>query len=249
MNIRFPRILSGNALKVIAAVSMFIDHFGFMFFPKIKLFRMIGRLAFPIFAFMISEGAKYTKNKRKYFLSVALVGVICFLGYLIFNGKFLFSIFTTFTFSLLMIFSLDSYKKAAFSNDASVNEKITRFIVFALTVAFSYFFCEIFTVDYGFIGCATPLTASLVTSLSRSAPESLRRLDRLEIRLSLMAIPLIILAVDLRISQYFALFSLPLLLLYSENRGKLNMKYFFYVFYPLHLVILEAVKIALRYIS
>lgn len=246
MNFRFPRILSGNALKVIAAISMFIDHFGFMFFPKLKILRIIGRLAFPIFAFMISEGAKYTRNKTKYLLSVFSVSVICFLGYFISSGTVQFSIFTTFTFSLLMIFALEEYKSVAFSAEASRKEKFTRFILFAFTVAFSYVFCEIFYVDYGFTGAATPLAASLVTTLPKSAPESLRKLDKLSVRLALFSIPLIILAIDLKYSQPYALFSIPILLLYSEKRGKLKLKYFFYVFYPLHISILEGVKIIIR---
>ncbi len=246
MNFKIPRILSGNALKIIAAISMFIDHFGFMFFPNVQIFRIIGRLAFPIFAFMISEGVKYTKNKKKYFLSVFIVGVICFLGYFISSGKIQFSIFTTFTFSLSMIFALDYYKAAAFSSETTNIEKFARFAIFAFSVAVSYVFCEIFYVDYGFTGAATPLAASLVTNLPESAPESLRRMDKLSVRVALLTIPLIILAVDLRISQPYALFSILLLLLYSEKRGKLKLKYFFYVFYPLHLSVLEGVRIIIK---
>ena len=246
MNFKIPRILSGNALKIIAAISMFIDHFGFMFFPNIQIFRIIGRLAFPIFAFMISEGTKYTRNKTKYFLSVFSVGVICFLAYFITNGKIQFSIFITFTLSLLMIFTLDEYKSVAFSTEANKIIKLTKFILFALSVAFSYVFCELFYVDYGFTGAATPLAASLVTNLPEFAPKSLKRMDKLSFRVALLTVPLIILAVDLRISQPYALFSIPLLLLYSEKRGKLKLKYFFYVFYPLHLSLLEGVRIIIR---
>ena len=49
--------LSGNALKIIAALAMLCDHVGLMFFPHVRLFRIIGRLAFPIFAYMIAEAA------------------------------------------------------------------------------------------------------------------------------------------------------------------------------------------------
>ena len=62
--------LTGNALKIIAAISMFIDHMGLIFFPGVELFRILGRIALPIFAFMIAEGCKYTKNRLRYFLSV-----------------------------------------------------------------------------------------------------------------------------------------------------------------------------------
>ena len=64
------RILTGNMIKIIAAVLMVIDHVGVLF-PSLGIsLRIIGRVSMPLFAFMISEGAKYTKNKfniRKYF--------------------------------------------------------------------------------------------------------------------------------------------------------------------------------------
>ena len=61
------RFLSGNMLKVIAAITMTVDHIGVIFFPSSNILRIIGRIAFPIFAFMIAEGCKYTKNKFRYF--------------------------------------------------------------------------------------------------------------------------------------------------------------------------------------
>ena len=68
-----PRgFLSGNDLKLIAAAAMLTDHAGLMFFPGNLLFRLVGRLALPIYGFMIAEGCKYTKNRLKYFLSVFL---------------------------------------------------------------------------------------------------------------------------------------------------------------------------------
>ena len=70
--------LNGNALKYIAALTMLIDHAGLLLFPRNILFRIIGRLAFPIFAFMIAEGCRYTRNKLKYFLSVFILGFACF---------------------------------------------------------------------------------------------------------------------------------------------------------------------------
>ena len=52
-----------------------------MFFPKIELLRVIGRLSFPIFAYMIAEGSYYTKHKLRYFLMVFILGVICQVAY------------------------------------------------------------------------------------------------------------------------------------------------------------------------
>ena len=64
---RFPKFLTGNALKILAAIFMTIDHIGVMLFPRMLILRIIGRLALPVFAFMIAEGCKYTRNKKKYF--------------------------------------------------------------------------------------------------------------------------------------------------------------------------------------
>ena len=59
--------LTNNQLKIIAMISMLIDHIGVAMFPNVMILRIIGRLAFPIFAYMIAEGCFYTKNKARYF--------------------------------------------------------------------------------------------------------------------------------------------------------------------------------------
>ena len=61
-------LLSNNMLKIIAAIFMVCDHVGVILFPKIEFLRIIGRLSFPIFAYLIAEGAKHTKNKLRHFL-------------------------------------------------------------------------------------------------------------------------------------------------------------------------------------
>ena len=60
-------IFSNSTLKIFACLFMLIDHIGFHLYPRIFELRLIGRLAFPIFAFLIAEGCKYTKNKLKHF--------------------------------------------------------------------------------------------------------------------------------------------------------------------------------------
>ena len=58
--------LSGNQLKIIALIAMTIDHIGLQFLPHVTILRIIGRLAFPIFAYMIAEGCLHTRNRRRY---------------------------------------------------------------------------------------------------------------------------------------------------------------------------------------
>ena len=84
----FKKGLSGNALKIIALISMTVDHVGVMLFPNTEIFRIIGRIAMPIFAFMIAEGCYYSKHKLRYFSLVLSIGVICVLVFYFFLGNF-----------------------------------------------------------------------------------------------------------------------------------------------------------------
>lgn len=63
-------------LKLIAILTMFIDHLGAAIFPEYRSMRVIGRIAFPIFAYCIAVGCIYTRNIAKYALRVFLVGLL-----------------------------------------------------------------------------------------------------------------------------------------------------------------------------
>ena len=63
-------------LKLIAIVTMLIDHLGAAIFPQYRVLRIIGRIAFPIFAYCIAVGCVYTRNIAKYALRVFLVGLL-----------------------------------------------------------------------------------------------------------------------------------------------------------------------------
>ncbi|NLH02388.1 MAG: fimbrial assembly protein, partial [Clostridiales bacterium] len=54
--------MSRAQIKMLAIVTMLIDHIGAIFFPQIPLFRIIGRLSFPLFCFFIAQGVLYTSN-------------------------------------------------------------------------------------------------------------------------------------------------------------------------------------------
>ena len=65
-----------NLIKLVAMLSMLIDHTGKMFFPKYQVMRIIGRLAFPLFAYCIAVGCVYSRNRLKYLSRVVLMGLI-----------------------------------------------------------------------------------------------------------------------------------------------------------------------------
>ena len=63
-------------LRLTAILTMTLDHIGYMFFPSNISLRLIGRIAFPIFAFGIAEGIKYTRNYQKYLLRLLIIALI-----------------------------------------------------------------------------------------------------------------------------------------------------------------------------
>jgi len=65
-----------DLIKLLACVFMFIDHAGKMLFPQIGEMRLIGRLAFPMFAYCIAVGAVYTRDPAKYLSRIALLALI-----------------------------------------------------------------------------------------------------------------------------------------------------------------------------
>lgn len=79
------RIFNGNSLKILAAIFMLVDHIGILFYPQELIWRIIGRISMPIFAFMIAEGCRYTRNKAKHFLLPFCLGVICQIVYYFFR--------------------------------------------------------------------------------------------------------------------------------------------------------------------
>ena len=81
--------MTSFALKIIAIVSMFCDHFGDAFVGHFSFLNSIGRIAFPIFAFQISEGFIHTKNLKKYFLRLGIFALIAQIPFSLFSYKFL----------------------------------------------------------------------------------------------------------------------------------------------------------------
>ena len=242
-------VLSGNALKIIAAVSMFIDHLGVVIFPGVQIFKILGRLAFPIFAFMIAEGCRYTKNRVKYFLLVFSMGLVYTLVFYVYSKILYFCILMTFAFAILMIFALDRFKCSLFDKQASALSKLSWGLVFLFGFLLCFWFNYEFRVDYGFVGCITPVLVSLFHPPSKNAPEWYVRLGAGHWSVIGVAVGVALLFIVYGGIRAYAFFAIPLLLLYSGKRGKRKMKYFFYVFYPTHLLALEGIYMLLNMIK
>ena len=241
------RILNANGLKFLAAALMVIDHVGFIFFPKRLLFRYIGRLSMPLFAFAISEGCRYTKDKTHHFLLIFCLAVICQVVYYLFdNGNLYMCILVTFSVSILVIYAMQFFKKTLFEN-TTVSKKIFAGGLFLGSIVGAFLLNRLLTIDYGFWGCMAPVFASIFDFHGIPAPDKVKKLDALPLRALCLFFALVFLACAALPNTFslYALGALPLLLLYNGEKGKWKTKYFFYLFYPLHLVLLEGLYLLL----
>lgn len=220
--------LTGNALKLIAALSMTIDHAGLLLFPQYPILRILGRLAFPIFAFMIAEGCKYTHSRRRYFGNIFALAVLCQSVYYLVDRSLYLSILCTFSLSILTIFALQDFRR---------EPTLLRGAVFFGAVAGVYILNQILSIDYGFWGCMVPVFAALPQNTKWDTPV---------ISTALLGTGLVFLGLHFGGNQMFALAAIPLLLCYNGKRGKWKMKSFFYIFYPAHLVILQLIAWLVR---
>ena len=274
MAVRYKGFLSGNVLKIIAAVAMVFDHIAVaavMFgsgFPGSVLFsqadtayrvlRIIGRLSFPIFAFFIAEGCRHTSDRKKYFLTVCLFGLIIDAGYYIFakvleeSDLYLsvpavyLNIFTTFSLSILVIYGYDATVKSVKEKDGNFFLHLLEFVgAIALAVFIHYFARDKGGyLDYGFAGALLPLFAYMVRDY---------RFKVIPFAIGCVAVSAFYYYLDPASKgnsmYWYMLCALPLLALYNGERGRLKMKDCFYLFYPAHLGVVYLAAILIGYFT
>lgn len=248
--------LSSNTIKLIACLAMLVDHIGLVIYPTDFGFRMVGRLAFPLFAFFIAEGCHYTGRKARRFLIIFSFGLFYLIFFRFMSGIFYANIFLTFSASILIIYALDYAKLCCFS-DCDAKKRIFSFLLLSFTVAAFYMLSERINFDYGFIGIMIPVMISLFDFRDLRVPHFLSGLDSYLGRIIMLVIGLIVLYLgydhvyvyifSFKVSIYLAYFLTPVILLFYNGKiGKYRMKYFFYAFYPLHLIAVYAVYVLIR---
>jgi len=238
--------MSSFVLKLIAAVSMLCDHAGLILFPGIEALRVIGRLAFPLYAFCIAEGFRHTRSRMKYFLRVFVLGALCQIVYFIVEDDVYLGILITFSLSIILMALTDGVKKA-FSGQKSalaelaekipnvkISETADRILSVSaavLGIGLVWLLTARVTVDYGFFGVLLPVCANLFDE---------HPLRVLSFACCLGAV-CVSFARDFPI-QFWSLLTVPLIALYDGTPGRVRMKYFFYVFYPAHMAILYGIS-------
>ncbi|MCT4687757.1 TraX family protein [Vallitalea sp.] len=215
--------MNSTNLKIVACLTMLIDHLGAVFFPQYIYFRIIGRITFPIFAFLIAEGYLHTHNVKKYLIRLFTFALISEIPYnLAFDGKIInfgsgLNVFFTLFFGLLAVFVYDYYKKFGL-----------------LPVLLIGIIAHLLKTDYGMLG----ILVIFVFYVFRG--------DFYKQVLSYILLTLVFLGIIYfeyeRINlQVFSTLALIFIYFYNGKKGP-NIKYLFYVFYPGHLLILGLLR-------
>ncbi|SHI36612.1 TraX family protein [Parasporobacterium paucivorans] len=205
-------------LKIIAVASMLTDHVGAVLFPEFILLRIIGRLAFPIYCFLIVEGFFHTRNIKKY---GARLFVFALASELPFDMAFHHSLMD---FSGQNVFWTLFIGLSTIVFCARAKNYITEIIPLVLGMAAAM----ILRTDYSAAGIL------LIYVFYRFRHE----------KKVIVAAMLLINGLMFGGIQIFALISLVPIFLYNGKKGFDGGKYAFYLFYPVHLVILALLKIA-----
>jgi len=230
--------ISQNTLKIIAAISMVIDHLGAEVFPGIVIFRVLGRLAFPIFSYCIYEGCRYTHHKVKYLLGMIIMALVYLIVYALYAHRLYGNIFFTLALSICVIYAIRFWKKKSHESFA---RGCFGFVVFTVTALLACAISVMLSVDYGFCGVMLPVFLEVASDFTENRNLSPRLCQR--IMLLSFAIGLCFLALEKTYVQWFGLLALVPLSFYDGSRGKWHMKFFFYLFYPAHMALIELIAV------
>ena len=215
--------MSSLLLKIIALLTMIIDHYGAIFHPNIIIYRIIGRLAFPIYCFLLVEGYTHTSNIKKYTTRLLIFALISEIPFdLAFFGEIGFvhqNIFFTLFIGLAAIYLIEN-------KDEKYKFDKTLVIVAATVLA------TILRTDYQFIGIVYILSFYFTRNLPKTK------------RFSTIALIMILTNLSAGWLQQFSVLALIAIYFYNNQPGFKNklLQMSFYIAYPLHLLIFYLVN-------
>lgn len=228
--------MSSFFLRLIALMSMMIDHTGLALFPNIGLFRCIGRLSFPIYCFLVVQGYLHTRDIRAYGRRLLLLAIVSEIPFdLLIFGRMSSLMEQNALFSLLLglMALLCADQLAAKPLHASAAVMALCMLSMAANVSYGW------------------LAIALCLSMRFAAESKVRLLVYTVGSLLLYTLTLLLSGVahSWVLTSLCALFALIPLLLYNEKRGMRHpaVTFMFYAAYPLHLIALVIVR-ALRII-
>ncbi|MCL1877841.1 MAG: conjugal transfer protein TraX [Defluviitaleaceae bacterium] len=249
--------MNAFTLKIIALVAMFIDHIGIVmpeFFglsPGINIFRVIGRVAFPIFVYLIAEGFRHTKSPEKFLLRLGIFALISEVPFdLALNAQVNFLADTNIFYTLFLggtaIFAYEYIGQMRKNEPASGDvggtfPKGWRGFAAFIPACICLILAELLTADYGADGVAFIFFMYLIKPLKwrlsvMAAMCIWLHEGTIRAVLSGYDVPSIFLLMILATLVPVGLFAL-----YNGKRGA-GLKWIFYVAYPAHLMVLYAIS-------
>ena len=223
--------LTGNQLKLIALITMTLDHIGMLLLPNVRILRAIGRIAFPIFAYMIAEGCRHTRSRKKYLLSMVSLAAVCQAVYFFAMGSLFMCILVTFSLSIGMI-CLTDYAHAGGRYGKVLLAAAFFGLFFLCYMAHDVLFPKTdFGIEYGFLGVLLPVFAHIGAKKQK--------------QFQYFTAGMVLFNLTWGGIQWFSMAAIPFLALYNGKRGKRKMKNLFYIYYPAHLVVLQGLSMVL----
>jgi hypothetical protein len=210
-------------LKTVALATMIIDHYGAIFQSGVNIYRIIGRIAFPVYCFLLVEGYFHTGDMKRYGKRLLLFAIVSEIPFdLAFYGKIGFAhqnIFFTLFIGLAAIYFIENKEgKYSFNN--------------SIVIAAAGILAMVFSVDYNIMGVIYILSFYF----TRNFPKKRQIVYMASIMLftNFMSSPL----------QQFSLLALPLIYFYNGELGLKNkfLQIMFYAAYPLHLLLFYFLK-------
>ena len=230
--------LTGSTLKIIACISMLIDHITVVFLanglyklgnytipiPVYAVLRWIGRLAFPIFCYFIVEGFKHTKSRQNYLMRLIFFG---FISEIPFNWASYSSIldikhqnvYFTLAIGLISLVLCEKITKGSFKE-----AKISNKLLAVLAAGACAVIAELLKTSYGYSG----VLCIFIMYILNDKPLYRNVLSTIALMTN-------------SISEIFAIPFWFLINRYNGEKGSGN-KYLFYLFYPGHLLILAVLR-------
>lgn len=253
--------IDSYVLKIIAILAMLVDH-GTVAFDSLLTFEMyemgraIGRTAFPIFCFMIVEGYIHTGNRWKYLLRLGAFALISEGPFdLLFNNELLEfhyqNVFFTLAIGLAAIMLLGKAQEEAAKRLTPGGNAAKIILISLLNLVFqpvvilsAMFFAERLNTDYSSMGILLIIFIyyfEKIQVFTKGLREKLGE-NRLRFIFAGIAVALWFLLYDVKIGSVVESAGFPAIIFivfYNGERGRYRLpKYFFYAFYPLHILLL-----------
>lgn len=248
MRNRNSAVFSSDAIKLLAITAMTIDHIAWLLYPGYSRYwlaivmHIVGRITCPIMCFCIAEGYYYTRNKAKYAVRLLILAIISHFSYLFaFNTfidyhSFIPFYYHTFLNQTSVVWSLLGGLCMLWINDNK------RMCAFGRVVGIILICLLTFPADWSCIA------ALCILSIGTNRGKFKKQISWCAFYVLIYAIVYVVELDPLYgILQLCTALAIPILVLYNGKRCKDErlhtfMKYFFYIYYPFHLIIIGVIK-------